>query len=212
MLKRYNETTMIAFYARVSTAEQNLDRQLVETSGMVLFEDKCSGAVPFQDRPSGRRILQALQAGELQSLVVHSLDRLGRDLLDILNTIRLFTDHGVAIEIRKEGLRTLDENGKENPTAKMVVSILGVVAEMERSQIRERQLEGIQIAKAQGKYLGRRRGAVETRKTFLAKPRTQRIITYLNKGYAGTEIQKLVGCSPNTIAKVKRLLGDKPPQ
>jgi DNA invertase Pin-like site-specific DNA recombinase len=200
------EGSMIAFYARVSTTDQNLDRQLVETTGMVTYEDKCSGAIPFQDRPAGRRVIAALRSGELTGLVVHSLDRLGRDLLDILSTIQLFTEHGVSIEIRKEGLRTLDENGKENPTAKMVVSILGVVAEMERSQIRERQLEGIQIAKAQGKYLGRRRGAVETRKAFLSKPKIQKIISYMEKGYVGTEIQKLAGCSPNTISKVKRLL------
>lgn len=200
---------MIAFYARVSSADQNLDRQLLETSGMLCFEDKCSGGIAFHERPAGRRIIDALSSGELKGLVVHSLDRLGRDLLDILHTIKLFTEHGVSIDIRKEGLRTLDETGKENPTAKMVVSILGVVAEMERAQIRERQLEGIQIAKAQGKYIGRRLGSVESRKGFLAKPRTQKIIGYLKKDYSGVEIQKLVGCSPNTISKVKRLLGEE---
>jgi DNA invertase Pin-like site-specific DNA recombinase len=146
-----------------------------------------------------------LMKGELQELAVHSLDRLGRNLLDILKTIELFTEHRVPIHIRQQGIRTLDDNGKPNPTSKLIISILGVVAEMERSQIRERQLEGIAVAKAKGMYLGRREGSVETRERFLQKPRTQKIIGYLRNGYKAIEIQKLVGCSPNTISKVKRV-------
>ena len=200
---------MIGYYARVSTLDQNTDRQLVDTSEMTVFEDKCSGGIPFSERPAGKRVIQALEVGDLEALVVHSLDRLGRDLLDILKTIELFTAQSVAIEIRKEGLRTLDSDGRSNPTAKMVVSILGVVAEMERAQIRERQLEGIAVAKAKGQYLGRKHGAVESRRAFLQKPRTKKILEYLNKGYKGLEIQKLVGCSPNTISKVKRIAADQ---
>lgn len=200
---------MIALYTRVSSLDGNLDRQLVDTAGMTVFEDKCSGAIPFQERPAGKRIRQVLEEGDLEELVVHSLDRLGRDLLDILQTIQVFTDAGVPISVRKEGLRTLDSDGKPNPTAKMVISILGVVAEMERAQIRERQLEGIAIAKAQGKYLGRRPGTVETRAQFLAKEKTRRIIELFQRGLKGYEIQKLAGVSPNTLSKVKRLAADQ---
>lgn len=200
---------MIGYYVRVSTLDQNTDRQLADTSGMVVFEDKCSGGIPFQDRPAGKRVMDVLESGDLEGLVVHSLDRLGRDLLDILQTIKTFNDAGVPIEIRKESLRTLDENGKPNPTATMVISVLGVVAEMERQQIRERQLEGIAVAKARGKYLGRKPGSVEGRKRFLSKPRTRKIVDYLRKGYKGTEIQRIMGCSPNTISKVRRLASDQ---
>jgi DNA invertase Pin-like site-specific DNA recombinase len=76
---------------------------------------------------------------------------------------------------------------------------------MERSQIRERQLEGIAIAKAKGLYVGRKSGTVEGRAKFLGKPRIRQISDYLQRGYKGVEIQKLLGCSPNTISKVKRL-------
>lgn len=195
---------MKAFYARVSTLDQKTDRQLVDTTGMTVFEDRCSGGVPFPDRPNGKRVVELLEKGQLEELVVHSLDRLGRDLLDILRTIELFSHHRVPIVVKKEGLRTLNANGLPNPTAKLVLSILGVVAEMERAQIRERQLEGIAIAKAQGKYVGRQPGSVETRGQFLQKPRTEKILGYLKKGYKGVEIQRLMGCSPNTISKVKR--------
>ena len=98
---------MIAFYSRVSTLEQKTDRQLVSTKGMKIFEDKCSGSIPFQDRPAGRMVVDTMMSGDLEELVVHSLDRLGRDLLDILKTIELFSTQTVPISIQKEGLRTL---------------------------------------------------------------------------------------------------------
>ena len=196
---------MIAFYARVSSLDQRTDRQLTLTKGMKVFEDKCSGSIPFQDRPAGKMVINTMVAGDLDELVVHSLDRLGRDLLDILKTIELFTRHTVPILIQKEGLRTLDDDGRQNPTSRLVISVLGVVAEMERSQIRERQLEGIALAKARGAYVGRRPGSVEGRAKFLAKPRIRQISDYLQRGLKGTEIRKIVSCSPNTISKVKRL-------
>jgi len=196
---------MIGFYARVSTLQQKTDRQLVSTEGMKVFEDRCSGSIPFQDRPAGKMIIDTMMKGDLEQLVVHSLARLGRDLLDILNTIQLFTEHQVPIEIQKEGLRTLDDDGKQNPTSRLVISVLGVVAEMERAQIKERQLEGIALAKAKGLYVGRKPGTVEGRAKFLAKPRIRQISDYLQRGYKGVEIQKLMGVSPNTISKVKRL-------
>lgn len=197
---------MIAFYSRVSTLEQKTDRQLVSsTEGMKVFEDKCSGSIPFQDRPAGRMVVDTMMSGDLEELVVHSLDRLGRDLLDILKTIELFTEHTVPIFIKKEGLRTLDDDGRQNPTSRLVISVLGVVAEMERAQIRERQLEGIALAKARGAYVGRKPGSVEGRAKFLAKPRIRQIADYLQRGYKGVEIRKIVGCSPNTVSKVRRL-------
>ena len=197
---------MIAFYARVSSLDQKTDRQLTSIEGMKVFEDHCSGSIPFQERPSGRRVIDTMMSGDLEELVVHSLDRLGRDLLDILRTIELFTEHTVPIRIQKEGLRTLDDDGRQNPTSRLVISVLGVVAEMERSQIRERQLEGIAIAKAKGAYVGRKPGSVEGRGKFLAKPRIRQISDYLQRGYKGVEIRKIVGCSPNTISKVRRLV------
>jgi len=196
---------MIAFYARVSSLDQKTDRQLTSIEGMKVFEDKCSGSIPFQDRPAGKMVIDTMIKGDLAQLVVHSLDRLGRDLLDILKTIELFTEHAVPILIQKEGLRTLDDDGNQNPTSRLVISVLGVVAEMERAQIRERQLEGIALAKARGAYVGRRPGSVEGRAKFLAKPRIRQIADYLQRGYRGVEIRKIVGCSPNTISKVRRL-------
>jgi DNA invertase Pin-like site-specific DNA recombinase len=87
----------------------------------------------------------------------------------------------------------------------MVISILGVVAEMERNQIRERQREGIHVAKLRGKYLGRKPDSKETTLDFLSKPKNKKALDYLKKGFKNTEVSKLVGIHPNTVTKIKLL-------
>ena len=116
------------------------------------------------------------------SLSVLSIDRLGRDLRDIINTIYFFTENKVTITFISQGLATLDENGKENPIAKMMISILGIVGEMERCQIKERQAEGIKIAKMKGIYKGRVEGSKEDTLTFLGKDKNKKALEDLKKG------------------------------
>jgi len=196
---------MKALYVRVSTVDQNPGRQKTKAKGYTVFEDKCSGSVPFAERPAGKRVLEALEAGKLEGLEVHTLDRLGRDLPDILDTIGRFNTALVPIHLREQALTTLNANGEENKVTKMVLSMLGAVAEMEQAQRLERQLEGIALAKAQGKYLGRKPGTTESLERFLSKARTQKILKLLDRGLTGAEIQRVIGCSPNTVSKVRRL-------
>jgi DNA invertase Pin-like site-specific DNA recombinase len=80
------------------------------------------------------------------------------------------------------------------------------VAEMERKLIKERQLEGIAIAKLQNKYLGRKPGSKEDSLTFLSKPKNRKAITLLKKGYKLTEVSSIAGVSLNTVLKVKKLM------
>jgi DNA invertase Pin-like site-specific DNA recombinase len=91
----------------------------------------------------------------------------------------------------------------------MMISILGIVGEMEKSQIRERQLEGIKIAKMKGVYKGRVEGSKEDSLKFLAKEKNKKALEYLKKGYKSIEIAKLTGVHINTITKIKRI-GFKP--
>ena len=195
-----------ALYCRVSSLDQKTDRQKVnEKDYDLVIEDKCSGAVPFFDREGGKKILKLLEKKALQSLSVLSIDRLGRDLRDILNTIHFFNEKHIPVKFISQGLRTLDDNGKENPISKMIISILGVVGEMERAQIRERQMEGIKIAKLKGAYKGRIKGTKEDSLAFLSKEKNKKALEYLRKGYKATEVAKLTDLHINTITKVKRL-------
>jgi DNA invertase Pin-like site-specific DNA recombinase len=194
-------------YVRVSTLDQKTDRQRVtEKDFDLVIEDKCSGSISFFEREGGKQIKKLVDEGILQNLSVWQIDRLGRDLRDIMNTIHYFNEKDVCINFVSQGLSTLDHEGKENPISKMIISILGIVGEMERNQIKERQLEGIRIAKLKGAYNGRKVGSKEDVLSFLSKDKNKKAVEYLKKGFNGVEVSKLTGLHLNTITKIKKYL------
>lgn len=198
---------MKVFYVRVSHIDQKTDRQRVNESDYdLVIEDKCSGAIPFFEREGGKEIKKLVEKGVIKNLSVLQIDRLGRDLRDIINTIHYFNENKITIYFVSQGLKTLDENGKENPISKMMISILGVVSEMERTQIKERQLEGIRIAKMKGVYKGRKAGSKEDVISFLNKEKNKKAVEYIKKNYKNTEISKITGLHINTLTKIKAYL------
>ena len=196
---------MNILYCRVSTLEQKTDRQKVNEKDFdLVIEDNCSGSTPFFERTGGMEIKKLIDEGIKISLGVWQIDRLGRDLRDIINTIYYFNEKKITVHFVSQGLTTLDHEGKENPISKMMISILGIVGEMEKAQIRERQMEGIRIAKLKGVYQGRKSGSKEDMITFLNKPKNRKAIEYLKKGYKAVEISKLTNLHVNTITKIKK--------
>lgn len=197
---------MRILYTRVSTLEQKTDRQKVNQNNYdVVVEDKVSGAIPFSERNGGKQVFGYAENGILKELHVWEIDRLGRNLRDVLNTIHFFTQKGIRIHFINQGLSTLDQAGKENPIAKMMISVLGIVGEMERNQIRERQLAGIHLAKIKGAYKGRKSGTKEDVLTFLQKTKNKKALELLRKGYKASEAAAIVGIHPNTVTKIKKL-------
>ena len=198
---------MKILYVRVSTFEQNTDRQRTSDNEYnYVVEDRCSGAVSFFDRQGGKEIQKLISKKAITSLSVISIDRLGRNLIDILSTIKFFTEKRIPIHFLSQGLTTLDSEGNENTVCSLMIGILASVAQMERAQIRERQLEGIKIAKSKGNvFLGRKAGTNEDTLKFLSKPKNKQALDYMKKGYALNEISKIVGVHANTLTKVKRL-------
>ena len=197
---------MKVLYVRCSTLDQKTDRQRVNEKDFdMVIEDKCSGAIPFFEREGGKEIKKLTDAGIIKSLAVYSIDRSGRDLRDIINTIHYFTTKEICITFLSQGLTTLSPEGKENPISKLMISILGTVAEMERNQIRERQLEGIRIAKMKKVYKGRKEGSKEDTLAFLSKEKNKKALELLKKGYKAVEVSKIVEVHINTITKIKKL-------
>ncbi len=140
-------------YIRVSTAEQNTDRQLDGEQLTVTFTDKASG------KNADRLQLQAMLAGNWPAgsvVVVHSMDRLARSLSDLLRIVEQLTARGIAVQFVKEG-KTFKGSETADPMDKLMLSLLGAFAEYERTLIRERQREGIAKAKERGVYRGRPR-------------------------------------------------------
>ena len=200
-----NDKFTRVLYTRVSSLEQKTDRQTVNSSSYdLVVEDKCSGSIPFFEREGGKRIKTLIDMGCKLELDVHAIDRIGRDLLDILNTILFFNSKKIAIYFVSQGLVTLNNKGEENAVAKMVYSILGVIAEMDKRNINERTREGIAIAKALGKYKGRNKGTKEDVHYFLSKPKNKKVLDYIKKEYKNSEISKITGLSINTIVKVRK--------
>jgi DNA invertase Pin-like site-specific DNA recombinase len=200
-----NDKKIRVKYVRVSSLDQKTDRQTVDAKSYdLVIEDKCSGSIPFFEREGGKKIKLLVEKGCNMELDVHAIDRIGRDLLDILNTILFFNSHKIAIYFVSQGLATLNDKGEENAVAKMVISILGVVAEMEKKNINERTREGIEIAKALGKYKGRNQGTKEDVHYFLSKPKNKKVLDYIKKGFKNSEISKITGLSVNTIVKVRK--------
>ncbi|UUW92250.1 recombinase family protein [Pimelobacter simplex] len=136
-------------YVRVSTADQNTARQLQGCALDRVFTDRVSGR--RADRPQ----LDALRAfvREGDTVLVHSMDRLARNLDDLRRLVRELTEQGVQVSFLQEGLTF---TGEDSPMATLLLSVMGACAEFERALIRERQAEGIAAAKQRGVYQGRR--------------------------------------------------------
>lgn len=198
---------MRVLYVRVSTLEQNTERQKNnQTDYDLVIEDKCSGSIPFFNREGGRKLLKLIDFGRVESLSFYSIDRCGRDLLDILTVIKFMNERYIPIFFIQQGLRTIDEKGQENAISKMMISILGTVSEMERTRIKENQREGIELAKLRGVYKGRKQGSKLDVQKWIVKPKISKTIEYLKKGYKASEISKIVGIHVNTITKVKKII------
>lgn len=141
----------IVGYARVSTADQNLDRQtdrLTAAGAQRFFTDTITGST--RDRPGLDAALSYLRAGD--TLTVVSMDRLARSLRDLHTLVDELTASGVRVQFLQEGQTYSDD---PSPSSRLLLSMLGAVAEFERSIIRERQADGIARAKARGVYKGR---------------------------------------------------------
>jgi DNA invertase Pin-like site-specific DNA recombinase len=142
-------------YIRVSSIDQNTVRQLDGVQLDRVFTDKASGK--DTNRPQLRAALDYLRDGDV--LVVHSMDRLARNITDLLHTVESLNGRGVVVEFVKESLIF---TGDDSAMSKLMLTIMGGVAEFERAMIRERQLEGIAKAKQAGKYTGRKSTMTET--------------------------------------------------
>ena len=136
-------------YIRVSSVDQNTERQLGGIDLDKMFTDKASGKDTA--RPQLLAALEYLREGDL--LLVHSMDRLARNLDDLRRIVLDLTRKGVHVEFVKERLTF---TGEDSPMSNLLLSLLGAVAEFERSMIRERQQEGIALAKKAGVYKGRK--------------------------------------------------------
>jgi DNA invertase Pin-like site-specific DNA recombinase len=149
-------------YVRVSSIDQNPDRQLEQLHADRLYTDHASG------RNTGRPQLQALlsYAREGDTIVVHTMDRLARNVDDLRRIVQEQTRRGIHLQFVKENLTF---TGEDSPMANLMLSVLGAVAQFERELIKERQREGIALAKQRGAYRGRKKALSHERASELRR-------------------------------------------
>lgn len=119
---------MKAVYRIVSAEEQNISTQDNNFDGAKIYTDQTSGSVKFSDRTEGKKLMLEIENGNVTELHIHSIDRLGKNTIDILSTINLVTSYGCNVIAAKEGLQMLID-GKENPMAKMMIGILSTLSD-----------------------------------------------------------------------------------
>jgi DNA invertase Pin-like site-specific DNA recombinase len=149
-------------YVHVSSLDQNPERQLEGVAVDRVFTDKASGKDVW--RPQLDHLLGFVREGD--TLVVHSMDRLARNLDDLRRLVQQLTGRGVRIEFVKEHLTF---TGEDSPMANLMLLVMGAFAEFERALIRERQREGIALAKQRGAYRGRKKSLSPERASALQK-------------------------------------------
>lgn len=187
---------MKVIYGRVSTSDQNNDRQKIE--GVKSFIDTCSGSISFFERPQAKELLRFLKLNPDAVVSVLSVDRLGRNTMDVLRTVEYFKANNYTLYI--------DNLGQDNnsPFFDLMVSIMGTLAQQEKQTTLERCKQGIAIAKEKGLYQGRKNGTADSRSKTLEKHND--IYTCLKRNMKISEIAKVTNKTRATVYKVKSLM------
>lgn len=203
-------------YRRVSTGDQVFDRQQLPQCDRV-FEEKISGA--SKARPALEEMMRFVRDGD--TVVVHSIDRLARSLIDLQSIVDELVDKGVSVQFLKENL--MFSQSEENATGKLMLQVLGAISEFERSLIKSRQKEGIEKAKARNAYkdVGRPRKIDKQRVINFWSENTDLSISQISKilGYSTSSVQRALAThqayrdadkriNPSKLAELRKRAGD----
>jgi len=176
-------------YIRVSSLDQHVERQLEGTEVDKTFTDKASGK--DTKRPQLELLMSFVRTGD--TVVVHSMDRLARNLDDLRRIVQTLTGRGVCIEFVKEHLSF---TGEDSPMASLMLSVMGAFAEFERTLIHERQREGIALAKQRGAYKGRKKS--------LSQAEVANLRERLTTGISKAQVAREAGISRETLYQYLR--------
>jgi DNA invertase Pin-like site-specific DNA recombinase len=205
-------------FVRVSKREQDYQRQLEDlrvlskTQNLEIvaeIAEKISGAKDNQERDGVQELLKLAQKGIIQKVLVQEVSRLGRSTVEVLKVLEELTSLQVSVYVQNFGLETL-KNGKRNPIAQFMFTLLAEFARLERETLRERILSGMEEARRQGKHLGRPDGSLENKDTFLKKYPS--VVRNLRQGISVRKTAKICDTSINTVRKVNDYLNPKKPE
>ena len=196
-------------YNRVSTMKQSGERFKDDsaTYDLTLF-DKVSGSVPFNKRPEGAKLVKLIQEGKVARVVVEEISRLGRNVIDVSETLKFLEEYKVNLNIRNMGIESMVE-GKPNPTFRLILQIMASISEMEKEHIKERTAQGRAVAVAKGVKMGRKEGTKETKAEFLNKHKYA-VRLLKESDFSIRDIARLEKLAPSTIQRLKNALKEQP--
>lgn len=200
----------VGYYARTST--NNQDGQRFDLNGLkakgyrVFFDKGITGTMEFDQRPAAKQLQRLIDDQQIDTIIVESLDRLGRTTHDILKTLHQWDEQGLRVEVKNLNLCNQNDDGSENVVWKILVPLMSSIAQIERNAIKQRIDQGREIARVKGVRFGRKFGSVEKRQEFMLKEKNQKIISLLIKGKSYQDIRGRLGVSFGLIKKVKTYL------
>ena len=207
----------VVILARVSTDKQDYERQVNELTDYCrkmdwkvekVFTNKVSGAKKNEEREEIQELISYVNSNQIRRVVCLEISRMGRNTLEALKVIQILNEHKVSLYVKNYNLETLDSEGKVNPVASLICTILLEVAAMERLTIKERMASGrdqyIEKCRREGIKMGRpstyRKSDEEYKKQY------QREISLIRKGLSLANISAITGTSINTIRKIKEVM------
>ena len=209
----------VVILARVSTDKQEYQRQITELTEhcrkkdwevVRIFANKVSGAKFNEDRTEIQELIEFVKTNQIQRVVCLEISRMGRNTLEALKVIQLLNEHKVSLYVKNYNLETLDSEGKVNPVASLICTILLEIGQMERLTIKERMESGrrqyIEKCRRESIKMGRpdtyRKNLDEYKKQY------QREFSLIRKGLSLANISAITGTSINTIRKLRILVRD----
>ncbi len=205
----------VIIFARVSSTNERQDYQrqvndLTEyavKNGMKIqkvFAEKISGARKNQERKELMSMVEYIRENRVDKVLVTELSRLGRDTLQILQTLDILNEHGISLYIQNYNIDTLTSKGEVNPMSQFLITILAEIAKMERKTIQERMQSGYLNYRAMGGKVGRKEGYRKDEEKLLAEYVEE--VKLLKKNYSLRNVAKITGRSVSTIQKIKLIL------
>lgn len=212
-----NKMERVVILARVSTNKQEYERQINELTEYCrkmnwqvekVFANKISGAVKNEEREEIVELIEYVKSNDICRVVCLEISRVGRNTLEALKIIQTLNENGVSLYVKNYNLETLDSDGKVNPVASLICTILLEVASMERLTIKERMASGrkqyIDRCRRDGVKMGRPSTYRKSDEEY--KRQYQREISLIRKGLSLSNISAITGSSINTIRKIKSII------
>jgi DNA invertase Pin-like site-specific DNA recombinase len=203
----------IAIFVRVSKQSQDYERQIADLRAyaakqgytvVATIAEKISGAKRNEDRQGITELLTLAASGRIKKVLVSEVSRLGRRTSDVLRVIEELTEQGVSVYAQNYNLETLTPDGKRNPVASLLFTLLAEFSRLERETLVERINSGLEQAKRRGKTLGRPVGSKKDSTALLQEYAP--VVRILRQGLSLRQTAKLADVSVNTVRKVKEII------